>query len=195
MPLINASESLLLVIDAQNGFYPESRMDVDREAMDARLRVASWLCGVAQAVGVAAIVTEEDATTNGPTLASIGERLHADVQVLDKQVFGAADNPKIWDTIQSALRSTVVLVGMETDVCVAHSALGLRQRGLRPVVVHDAVFSAGRAHEYGLGRLRQEGIELLSAKEVFYDWLRDLPSVEAFGEKHPELSEPPGFSL
>jgi len=80
-------------------------------------------------------------------------------------------------------------------VCVAHSAFGLKERGLRPVVVQNAVFSAAEAHAYGVARLRQEGVELLSAKEVFYDWLRDLASVVRFGEEHPELHDPPGFSL
>jgi len=84
---------------------------------------------------------------------------------------------------------------METDVCVAHTAIGAVERGLRPVIVHDAVFSAGEGHANGLARLSAEGIERLSAKELYYEWLRDLPSVRAFDAAHPELATPPGFSL
>ena len=40
-----------------------------------------------------------------------------------------------------------------------------------------------------------EGVELLSAKELYYEWLRDLPSVRAFDAAHPDLATPPGFSL
>jgi len=57
------------------------------------------------------------------------------------------------------------------------------------------VFSAAAAHGYGLARVRQEGFELLSAKELYYEWLRDLTSVRAFDAAHPELASPPGFSL
>jgi nicotinamidase-related amidase len=89
----------------------------------------------------------------------------------------------------------VVLVGMETDVCVTHSALGFVEQGRRVVVIHDAVFSAGVSHGHGLARLRQEGIELMSAKELYYEWLRDLPTVLAFDAAHPDLASPPGFSL
>lgn len=195
MPRIDVEGSLLLVIDAQDGFYPESRVDVDHAAKDAALSVVAWLCGVARVIGVPIIVTEEDAALNGPTAKGITDQLTRDTPVHDKRVFGAADNPRIWQDIQARQRSTVVVVGMETDVCVSHSALGLKERGLHTVVVHNAVFSAGEAHAYGLARLRQEGVELLSAKEVFYDWLRDLASVVTFGEDYPELHNPPGFSL
>jgi nicotinamidase-related amidase len=89
----------------------------------------------------------------------------------------------------------VVIVGMETDVCVAQTAMGAIERGLRPVVVHDAVFSAGAGHRNGLARLVFEGIEQVSAKELYYEWLRDLPRVRDFDRAHPELANPPGFSL
>ncbi len=195
MPRTAVNESLLLVIDAQAGFYPESRVDVDQAAKDACLSVVAWLCGVARVIGVPTIVTEEDEELNGPTAKDITSQLAAGTPVHDKRVFGAADNPAIWRDIQASQRSTVVLAGMETDVCVSHTAFGLKERGLHPVVVQNAVFSAGEAHASGLARLRQESVELVSAKEVFYDWFRDLATVVSFGEKHPDLHSPPGFSL
>lgn len=78
---------------------------------------------------------------------------------------------------------------------LAHSAIGWREHGVRTIVVHDAVYSAGAGHVNGLARLRAEGVELLSSKELYYEWLRDLPSVRAFDAAHPHLATPPGFSL
>jgi nicotinamidase-related amidase len=115
--------------------------------------------------------------------------------VLVKQVFGADANPDIDAAVRRHGRAAVVLVGLETDVCVAHSAIGWREQGVRTIVVHDAVYSAGAGHVNGLSRLRSEGVELLSAKELYYEWLRDLPSVRAFDAAHPHLATPPGFSL
>ena len=195
MPRLDASNSVLVVIDAQDGFYPDSRTDVDHAAKSAVLERVAWVCAVGVALGVPVVVTEEDAETNGPTSPQIARRLPHETPVLVKTVFGAADNPAIESAVRETGRQTVVLVGMETDVCVAHSAIGFQERGLRVVVVHDAVFSAGAAHAHGLARLRQERVELLSAKELYYEWLRDLPSVRAFDEANPDLTEPPGFSL
>ena len=88
-----------------------------------------------------------------------------------------------------------MLIGLETDVCVAHSALGLKDLGQRVVAVHDAVFSPGAAHANGLGRLDRAGVELVSAKELAYDWLRTLTGVREFFRDNQDLADPPGFSL
>jgi nicotinamidase-related amidase len=141
------------------------------------------------------VVTEEDSETNGPTADVVMRQIPSGTRVFDKSVFSASDNPEIDATARAYGRETLVLVGMETDVCVAHSALGWTEAGLRTVVVRDAVFSAGAAHEFGLLRMAEDGIELISAKELYYEWLRALPAVRAFDAEHPGLALPPGFSL
>jgi nicotinamidase-related amidase len=142
---------VLVVIDAEDGFYGPHRTDVDRAALAAAWDRAAWVC--------------------------------------------AADNPAIDEAVRATGRGTAVLVGLETDVCVAQSAIGWRAAGLRAVVVHDAVFSAGAAHGFGMRRLAQEGIEMVSAKELYYEWLRTLSAVRGFDSEHPGLATPPGFSL
>lgn len=195
MPRLHVDDSLLLVIDAQDGFYPPSRADVDQAAKNAALDRAGWVCGIAVALNVPVLVTEEDAARNGGTAGPISRWTSASAPVFTKSVFGAFGNPDIAEAVAATGRGTIVIVGMETDVCVAHTAIGAVERGLRPVIVHDAVFSAGEGHANGLARLSAEGIERLSAKELYYEWLRDLPSVRAFDAAHPELATPPGFSL
>ena len=195
MPHLDVSDCVLVVIDAQPGFYPPSRLDVDRAQFASALDRSAWVAGVAAALDVPAVLTEEDAGTNGPTYDAITRVLPAGSPVLVKQVFGADANPEIDSAVRDHGRSAVVLIGLETDVCVAHSAIGWRAAGLRVVVVHDAVYSAGEGHANGLARLRAEGVEMISAKELYYEWLRDLPSVRAFDAAHPDLATPPGFSL
>ncbi len=115
--------------------------------------------------------------------------------VFPKPVFAAGDNPPIRAALEATGRSTVVLAGLETDVCVAHSAISLRERGYHVAAVADALFSPGDAHRHGLDRLRSEGVQLLSAKELLYDWARTLAAVRALVAAHPGLEPPPGFSL
>lgn len=195
MPHLDADDCVLVVIDAQPGFYGPSRDDVDRDRFASALARAAWVAGMATALDVPVVLTEEDAATNGTTAAPIRVAVRDDSLVLVKTVFGADANPDIDDAVRRHGSGAVVLVGLETDVCVAHSAIGWRASGLRTVVVHDAVYSAGDGHANGLARLRSEGVELLSAKELYYEWLRDLPSVRAFDAAHPDLATPPGFSL
>ncbi|MFM8563226.1 MAG: isochorismatase family protein [Acidimicrobiia bacterium] len=195
MPHLDVTDCVLVVIDAQPDFYGTTRLDVDRVHFLAALERAAWVVGVGAALDVPMVVTEEDVATNGPTFAPLRAVAPHDTPVLAKQVFGADANPHIDDAVRRHRRPAVVLVGLETDVCVAHSAIGWREHGLRTIVVHDAVYSAGAGHANGLARLRAEGVEMLSAKELYYEWLRDLPSVRAFDAAHVHLATPPGFSL
>lgn len=195
MPHLDVDDCILVVIDAQPGFYGPTRTDVDVALFEAALTRSAWVAGLATALDVPVVLTEEDAGMNGATAEGIRRAVRPDSPVLVKQVFGANANPDIDAAVRTHGRGTVVLVGLETDVCVAHSAIGWRGDGLRSVVVHDAVYSAGQGHANGLSRLRWDGIEMLSAKELYYEWLPDLPTVRAFNAKHPELVDPPGFSL
>lgn len=193
MPLLERSDSVLLVIDAQPGF---SGADVEEaRAAAASREVAGWLAGVALALGVPIIVTEEDPAANGPTDHAIRRSLPVGTPVLTKAVFGLVDVPEILAAVETTERRTAVIVGAETDVCVAQSAVGLVDRGFRVVVVTDATFSPGAMHEHGLRHVREAGAELRHAKGVYYEWIRTLDAAHAFELDHPELATPPGFRL
>jgi nicotinamidase-related amidase len=193
MPLIERDDSILIVVDAQPGFSGGTG-DEGFAARRARA-VASWLVGVAAALDVPIVATEEDAARNGPTDPAIAGRLPPGTPILAKPVFGLADVPAILAAVEASGRRTAVLVGAETDVCIAHSAIGLHDRGFRVVVVTDATFSPGAMHDLGLRRLRLAGIELHHAKGVYYEWIRTLEGARAFTAEHPDLARPPGFRL
>ena len=193
MPLLERGESVLIVIDAQPGFSGTD--DASARAAARAREVAAWLVGVAVALDVPIIVTEEDAETNGPTDPAIARRLPSGTPVFDKAIFGLAGDPAILAAVESTGRRTTVLVGAETDVCVAQSAIGLRDLGFRVVVVSDATFSPGSTHVYGLCRMRDSGVEIEHAKGVYYEWIRTLAAARAFTAAHPELADSAGVEL
>jgi nicotinamidase-related amidase len=190
--LLDREDCLLLVIDAQSAFYGAAG---EPEGLRIALDRAAWLAGVATALAVPAVVTEEDATHNGPTAARILAVLPSEVPVYDKAVFGAADVPEILAAVEATGRRTAVLVGLETDVCVSHTALGLLDRGWRVATVADATFAPADTHAAGLRRMSDAGAAVVHAKGVYYEWIRTLASVRAFELDHPALADPPGFGL
>lgn len=193
MQLIDRADSILIVVDAQPGF---SGATAEAAVAAARSReVAAWLTGVAVALDMPIVVTEEDAATNGPTDPAIVHHLPRGTPVLAKHVFGLADAPDILAAVESSRRRTAVIVGAETDVCVAQSAIGLRERGFRVVVVTDATFSPDEMHDLGLRHIREAGVELQHAKGLYYEWIRTLAAAVTFEAEHPDLVRPPGFSL
>ena len=189
MPLVDRDDSLLVLVDVQEGFFGDSLPPQDREPAAQALARMTWLARLAGLLGVPAVLTEEDPGRNGPALPAIAE-LFGDSPAQVKPTFGLTGTPEILASVEATGRGTAVLIGFETDVCVAQSAVGLKDRGLRVVVPEDAVFSPGEMHARGLARMTAEGVELNHCKGLAYEWTRTLEeSRRVLGS--PELGEAP----
>jgi nicotinamidase-related amidase len=169
--LLDRDDAALVVVDAQPHFLP-------MEAESAVERMA-WLVAIAALLGIPVVVTEEEPERNGVTDARIANRLPAGAPVFTKPTFGLAGTPVILNALHETGCGTVVLIGCETDVCVAQSAIGLQANGFRCVVVEDATFSPGEMQERGLARIVSEGIGRNHAKGVTYEWLRTVEDARA----------------
>ena len=182
--LVDDEDSVLVAVDVQPRFVKglESRF---ADAIVDRVR---WLVELATLLGVPLIVTEEEPDRNGGTCEAVDATVPPDVIRHRKPVFGVAANAPIMADLQRHGRRTAVLCGFETDVCVAQSAIGLRDAGWKTVVVEDAVASPGRAHEQGLARMRLAGVELIGTKALCYEWLR---TVERTRRIQDFLARPP----
>jgi nicotinamidase-related amidase len=186
--LIALEDSVLAVVDTQAGFL--DRVDPERGRLFLDKTV--WLVAVAARLGVPMLVTVENEADRGGVHPAVAAVLPAGVDVHDKTSFGLCDDTGVWGALAALGRGTVILCGMETDVCVAQSALGLVDRGLRPYVVLDATASPRDGHELGLERLRGAGVPLVSTKGVFTEWVRTPAACRAFEAAHPQLFTPDG---
>ena len=131
-------------------------------------------------LGVPVVVTEEEPETNGATASPIAAALAPGMARHVKPVFDLSACPPILADVTPHGRATVVLCGLETDVCVAQSALGLLAAGMRIAVVEDAVGSPGTAHAQGLARMSRAGVELVGVKGLGYEWLATVERASAF---------------
>lgn len=171
---------MLVVVDAQPGFLAkETFTDADTAAARSALARIAWLVALAARIELPVVVTEEEPERHGVTEAEIAGVLPRDAPVFRKPTFGLADTPEILAAVCETKRHTAVLVGCETDVCVAQSAVGLLERGFSCVVVEDATFSPGDMHARGLARLASAGVERNHAKGVTYEWLRSVDDAHA----------------
>jgi nicotinamidase-related amidase len=176
VPLIDRADSLLVVVDTQPGFARHAqRCEAERMRSAETVDRAAWLAEIAWQLSIPALVTEEDPARNGATEPQLAERLADGTPVIPKPTFGLAGTPEIVAAIRATGRRTIVMVGFETDVCVAQSAIGVLELGFRAVVVEDASYSATeRQHERGLARMRQLGVELIHCKGLAFEWLRTV---------------------
>lgn len=189
--LINHHDSILIVIDAQPAFL-DKLTEGERRPLVSRI---CWLIGVAAWLGVPHVVTAEDTLHLGGPAPEIARMLPPETPVHDKMVFGLAGDPAILAAVEQTSHHTAVLVGLETDVCVAQSALGLLERGYRVVAVADATGSPGTAHAAGLARMRDAGVTVLDTKSLHYEWLRTVEQAQRFRRERADLPIPDGIRL
>jgi nicotinamidase-related amidase len=174
--LLDSADSVLVVIDVQDSFLERLDPGVSQRVV-ARIR---WLIQLANWLGIPCVVTAEDMDKVGPTTSALRQVLLVETRDLNKVVFGLAGQTDILAAVAKTGRKIAVLVGLETDVCVQHSAIGLAALGYEVAVVVDATASPDIGHEIGIGRMREAGITLVSAKSLFFEWVRDLGTCHRF---------------
>jgi nicotinamidase-related amidase len=188
--LIERDDCALLVIDVQD-YFLKKLPEAEREPLVARI---GWLMRVARALDIPILATAEDIDCDGPLVPALSALLPQDQTVFDKQVFGLQGQADIAGAVRALGRGTAVLVGLETDVCVAQSALGLAAAGYRVAVIDDACRSPAPNHAAGLRRLRDADVVVTNTKGIFYEWVRDLAAhgkvLGAIGREPP-----PGVTL
>ena len=185
--LIDVDDSVLVVVDVQEAFLaklPEAETELLLERI-------CWLIGVARWASVPLVAMGEDIASNGSVHPAVADALGSGTHVHDKMHFGLAAEEEILRAVRESRRGTAVVVGLETDVCVSQSSLGLLDEGFRVAVVADAVGSPGPDHAYGLQRMRAAGVVVTGLKGLFYEWMRGVARSEQFHAECGESLAPP----
>jgi nicotinamidase-related amidase len=159
--------SLLLVVDVQEKLAAA----MPREAVDTLVKNACILLDAARLLGVRVVATEQYPKGLGKTLAPIAERLpSAPIEKLD---FSALDHPAASQALALAHPRAVIVVGMESHVCVFQTARDLAARGHATYVVDDAVASRTEANRVaGLSLAAEAGAVRTVTETVVFDWVR-----------------------
>jgi len=168
--LLDVNDSILIVIDIQPSFVKKE----SKAEPNPLLQRMCWVIKVANWLNVPLIVTAEDIPRTGNICDEVAQLLPPNTKIFNKMTFGLAAQADILEAVQNTNRKTAVLIGYETDVCITHSALGLMDLGYRVAVVSDATGSPGEAHQIGLNRIRSAGGIIVSAKSLYYEWIRTV---------------------
>mgnify|MGYP001590146235 CR=1 FL=1 len=159
--MFDPARAQLVVVDFQEklaGAMPQPQRDRGQKAIEN-------LVFLARELGMPLLFTEQYPQGLGPTVAALGA-----TEPFEKTAFAATDEEGF--AARLARRPQVILCGMETHICVAHTAVGLLGAGLEVLVGADACVSRRDADwADGLGWMRQVGATVVPSETILFGLL------------------------
>jgi nicotinamidase-related amidase len=172
--LLKPAQSCLHIIDPQKSLMSQ----VYRAPRVTK--VIELMIKCAEIMNIATLANTQYVKGLGPYVDEL-EQLVGDIPRPDKVEFSAYENRatmEVFDSFSADI-STVIMVGVETHICIYQSAVGALRKGLTPWIVADGVSSRSlENHELGLARLRQLGAVVGPAEMIVYELLGKAGTAE-----------------
>lgn len=161
---LERDQAALLVVDIQERLAQA----MDPSLLERMLNRSRAAILGARALGLPIVVTEQYPKGMGPTCAPLKEALGAFVPV-EKLKFSCMLDEV---TKQFQGRRQILMVGMETHICVFQTTRDLAQNGYAPVVLADAVLSRNAEdRRVGLDVCREAGGQVTTVESALFDLL------------------------
>ncbi len=179
---LEAEQCALIVIDMQEKLLPPIW---EKERLVRNVQLLIRLAGILK---IPALVTTQYAKGLGNTVPDLASIL-PDTPPIDKLMFSCFGSDVFCSLLKRlpGQRTTVLLCGMETHICVMQTALGALREGYLVHVAADAVSSRTELNwRVGLDRMRAAGAIPSSTEMMIYELLRSS-GAPAFREMLPYL--------
>ncbi|HXB99323.1 MAG TPA: hydrolase [Terriglobales bacterium] len=179
---LEAEQCALIVVDMQEKLLPPIW---EKERLVRNVQLLIRMAGILK---IPALVTTQYAKGLGNTVPDIASLLPGSPPI-DKLMFSCFGSDVFCSLLKRlpGPRTTVLLCGMETHICVMQTAMGALREGYLVHVASDAVSSRAELNwRVGLDRMRAAGAILSSTEMMIYELLRSS-GAPAFRELLPYL--------
>lgn len=175
--LIEKDTSCLLLVDVQEKLTP---LVQNHQKL---IQNCEWLLFAAKELAVPIIVSEQYPKGLGHTVTSL--KTFITKPHLEKTHFSCASDTACLQEINQTNAKQIIIIGIESHVCVLQTAIELQMRDKQVFVVADAVSSRNKMdYEMALERMRALGIQIVTKEMVVFEWLH-----QAGTEKFKSLSK------
>ncbi len=179
---LEADQCALVVIDIQEKLLPPI---FQKEQL---VRNAQLLIRAAGILKIPALVSTQYAKGLGGTVPDVASLLPG-IESIDKTLFSCFGSEAFCSQLKRlpGQRTTLLLCGMESHICVAQTALAALREGYLVHIASDAVSSRTEWNwKIGLDRMRAAGAIISSTEMMIYELMRASSSA-AFKELLPYL--------
>ncbi len=166
----NREDAVLLVVDVQEKLVPA----IHKELYPRSLKNMRIAIEAAAALGIPILLTEQYPKGLGRTVPEVLKALDGkEHRLFEKVSFSCGRDEEFLSAVTELNRKQVIIVGMETHVCVYQTSVDLSRAGFSIFVLDDAV-SSRFLHNYqsGLQALRDAGCTVVSTETAVFQLLK-----------------------
>ena len=126
----------------------------------------------AKALGLPVIVTQQYTQGLGPTVPVVHDALNGQYEKVEKVEFSCMSAPYFLEKMEAVTGKTIVLLGLESHICVQHTALDLLEAGYDVIVLEDCCSSRRKQdHKAAMRLLAEAGCRVTTYESFVYGLL------------------------
>lgn len=165
---LERDKALLVVIDVQEKLC----VAMDEKVLRKLNKNIGILLETAQELSLPVVVTEQYVKGLGCTLPELKEKV-GDAQFFEKMAFSCCGCDDFVKAVKDSGRTQIIVVGMETHVCVLQTVIELLDAGLNVHLVRDAVMSRDKRNwDTAIGAMTLAGAVPTSTESVLFQLLK-----------------------
>ena len=167
--LANVEHSQLLIIDVQEKLISS----MPEKIATSVIKNINAIQEMAVLLKVPTLITEQYPKGLGNTNNNILKKHNSDSDITEKTSFSCCQAPEFTNRLQ-AEREQLIIVGMESHICVLQTALQLLAQDKKIFVIEDAVCSRFKKHyRNAIARMSNEGVIISNTESLLFEWLGD----------------------
>lgn len=171
---IEREEAVLIVIDVQEVLMKQMDPEMGKQVTQ-NIKI---LLNFAKEMAIPILITEQYPKGLGGTIPEIKNELGPNLPI-EKVTFSCCGVETFNEGLGRLKRNQVILIGIETHVCVLQTATDLIQKGYEVYVVADAVCSRKKLDwEIGLRWLEKKGAMIPTTEIIAFQLLKEAGTEE-----------------
>ena len=178
--ILNPEDTLILIIDIQEKLINAT---YNKETI---LKNSVILSKTASLLEMPVIVSEQYPKGLGCTIDEIKSNLDDKVKYFEKTAFNALEEPELIATLKAINKKNIIVMGIETHICVHQTVCNLLELGYKVTLVSDASGSrAEKEHLSTIECIKNNGANIKTTEMILFELIKSA--------KHPKFKEIQGY--